>query len=198
MAEKNIYHRLLDSKKALLGVKWEKDQSNPMFRSVSIDQMKQHIEKAQTTAGIVAVGPFIDVEWKNVEGQKTTWWYVSGTLRYVNVDNPADVVEYESYGEANDNGDKGLNKAITAFWKNHYKVLYNIAERGDDVDSYYDVSPFKAPSKAVLVSPPRSRPAEEKDPFEGFLPADGWVEKPKPGVTVKPRKDPFFHKEVKE
>lgn len=195
MAEKrNIHQRLLESKRTLLGVKWEKDLGNAQFRSVSIDTMKQHVERAQVEAGIVAVGPDVTVEVTDVPrgtGQSPMrQWYVEGTMSYVNVDDPTDTVAYHSYGEAADVGDKGLNKALTGFWKNHYKVLYNIAERDDDVDSYAEVPGTAATPARAEIPRDNGVPA-----WAEGVPEEQWVKPPKragkPGVRAA-KADAFF------
>lgn len=53
----------------------------------------------------------------------------------VNGDNPSDKFESPWLSEANDYGDKGVNKAITAGTKYFIMRLFNISEKGDDPDA---------------------------------------------------------------
>ena len=137
---KNIYQRCLEAKKTLAANPWRLENQNTMFKTISIDQMKEAIEKAHVEHGIIVqMGEVVEFTRERV-GEKGNLYNYKGVVKFlwVNPDNPADKREVVSIGEAMDTGDKGVSKFCTNALKNMYKIEYNIAERGDDIDEVAD------------------------------------------------------------
>ena len=134
----NVYQRMNRVYKIIGSQEWVKSMENNQFKSIPIDAMRKGVREACAEAGLVHVGPKdLDYERISTDG-KTTFRYV-GTCKfeYINIDNPEERIEFETMGEAMDNGDKCVGKFITNLIKNHYKAAFDIGEQGkDDVDSY--------------------------------------------------------------
>lgn len=139
----NAFQRMQVACSIIDGQKWVKDLSNAQYKSIPVDAMRAGVRKACVQAGLVHTGPddlVIDRERSN-DG-RTVRFYATCTFHYYNVDNPADIISFESAGEAMDNGDKGTGKAITNLIKNHYKAAFDIGEQDDgdseqdDIDTY--------------------------------------------------------------
>lgn len=132
----NVYQRFSLACRIIDSQEWVKDQSNAQYKSIPIDAMRAGVRKACFKAGIIHIGPK-DLDYEvEIDGKTFRW---RGTCRfvYVNVDRPDERIEFESLGEAMDNGDKGAGKLVTNLIKNHYKSVFDIGEQGrDDVDSY--------------------------------------------------------------
>ena len=118
------------------GMEWVKDMSNTQYKSVPIDKMRAGVRKACIMAGLVHLGPE-NIEIERDRTDRTFRLTATCTFRYINIDNPEEVIVCESVGEAMDNGDKGTAKVVSNLIKNHYKAQFDIGEQGkDDIDSY--------------------------------------------------------------
>lgn len=142
-APPNAFQRMQTACSIIDGQKWVKDLSNAQYKSIPVDAMRAGVRKACVQAGLVHTGPddlVIDRE-RSSDG-RTVRFYATCTFHYFNVDNPADVISFESAGEAMDNGDKGTGKVVTNLIKNHYKAAFDIGEQDDgdseqdDIDTY--------------------------------------------------------------
>lgn len=141
-APPNAFQRMQIACSIIDGQKWVKDLSNAQYKSIPVDSMRAGVRKACVQAGLVHTGPddlVIDRE-RSSDG-RTVRFYATCTFHYYNVDNPADVISFESAGEAMDNGDKGTGKVVTNLIKNHYKSAFDIGEQDendepDDIDTY--------------------------------------------------------------
>lgn len=133
----NVYARFSQACKLIGSQEWVLNMENRQYKSIPIDDMRAGVRKACAEAGIVHVGP-IDTEYtREVVDGRTFRYYGSCKFRYVSTENPEEFIEFESAGEAMDNGDKGMAKFITNLIKNHYKAAFDIGELGkDDIDSY--------------------------------------------------------------
>jgi len=133
----NVYARFSQACKAIGSQEWVLNMENRQYKSIPIDDMRAGVRKACIEAGIVHVGP-IDTEFnREVLDGRTYRYYGTCKFRYVSTENPEEFIEFESAGEAMDNGDKGVGKFLTNLIKNHYKAAFDIGELGkDDVDSY--------------------------------------------------------------
>ena len=132
----NVYQRLCEVAKAIGSQEWAKSQKNTAYASVPIDAMRGAVREACAKNGLVHVGPY-DIEVERSRVERTTYLTGFCRFRYVNAEKPEESVEYESIGEAMDNGDKGTGKLMSNLIKNHYKAAFDIGEQGkDDVDSY--------------------------------------------------------------
>ena len=133
----NVYQRMNRIYKIIGSQEWVKSMENNQFKSIPIDAMRKGVREACAEAGLIHVGPK-DLEYERISTDGRTFRYV-GTCKfeYINIDNPEERIEFETMGEAMDNGDKCVGKFITNLIKNHYKAAFDIGEQGkDDVDSY--------------------------------------------------------------
>lgn len=132
----NVYQKLCEVAKAIGSQEWAKSQKNTAYASVPIDAMRGAVREACAKNGLVHVGPY-DIQVERFRVERTTYLTGFCRFRYVNAEKPEESVEYESIGEAMDNGDKGTGKLETNLIKNHYKAAFDIGEQGkDDIDSY--------------------------------------------------------------
>lgn len=133
----NVYQRMNQVYKIIGSQAWVKSMENNQFKSIPIDAMRKGVREACAEAGLVHIGPK-DLDYQLINTDGRTYRYV-GTCKfeYINIDNPEERIEFETMGEAMDNGDKCVGKFITNLIKNHYKAAFDIGEQGkDDVDSY--------------------------------------------------------------
>lgn len=140
MTEKNIFQKRYEAKKLLNEKAWKLENQNTMYKTISIDQMKESIEEAHDKIGIlVQCGEMVDFTVEKM-GEKGNLFKYRALIKFIwiNPDKPEDRCEIVSMGEAMDAGDKGVSKLYTNALKNMYKIEYNIAERGDDIDSVAD------------------------------------------------------------
>lgn len=128
----NIWQRINAVDRMLSDAPWNKDSKNDTYSSVTIDQIREEVAKAESEAGIVvhwceeSVGHF--------EHNGRQLCMIKARLTYVNIDDPEDRVVFVRTGFAQDTGDKGWNKAESIIYKNLYKGLYHIGDREDDPD----------------------------------------------------------------
>lgn len=172
----NVYQRISEMKKLVEEATFTKVRGEGLkYAYLPIDQMKPIVESAMNKVGLyLHRGP---IEWENMRESwvqnsqwgPSTWFHLYGrrTYQWVNVDNPADRSEPQTYdGEAKDNSDKTLNKLSTAILKSFYKEEFNISESPkDDTDNTEDE--LKAEKEA------QRKAAEQKakaDPFFGGAP----------------------------
>ena len=127
-----IWQRINAVDRMLSDAPWNKDSKNDTYSSVTIDQIREEVAKAESEAGIVvhwceeSVGHF--------EHNGRQLCMIKARLTYVNIDDPEDRVVFVRTGFAQDTGDKGWNKAESIIYKNLYKGLYHIGDREDDPD----------------------------------------------------------------
>lgn len=164
MSDLNVYQRMVKACAIIGSQPWVKDMANSQYKSIPIDAMRAGVRSACVEAGLVHVGPCdIDIERIQTPGEKTVRFYASAVFRYINADKPSEVIEYETLGEAMDNGDKGTGKVITNLIKNHYKSAFDIGELGkDDIDSYSNAEIYAEADRIKTAS----RKASAPDPRE--------------------------------
>lgn len=170
---RNVYQRISDMKILVAEATFTKVKGEGLkFSYLPVDQMKPIVEDAMNKVGLYLLrGP---IEWEHMREpwdsnngySSSKWFHLYGrrTFQWVNVDDPADRSEPQTYdGEAKDNSDKTLNKLSTAILKAFYKEEFNISESSkDDTDNTEDE--VKAEKDA------QRRAAEQKakaDPFFG-------------------------------
>lgn len=163
----NVYQRMQTACSIIDGQAWVKDLSNSQYKSIPIDAMRAGVRKACVQAGLVHTGPddlIIDRE-RSSDG-RTVRFYATCKFHYINADNPTEVIEYESAGEAMDNGDKGTGKAITNLIKNHYKSAFDIGEQEDqskdDVDSYSNGQYHRKVAEQEIVEKKAAQDKQQK------------------------------------
>ena len=133
----NVYQRMSKACKIIGSQAWVKSMENNQYKSIPIDDMRKGVREACVEAGLVHIGP-INIQYERTTKDDRTYKIVGTcSFQYINIDNPEEYIEYESMGEAMDNGDKCVGKFVTNLIKNHYKAAFDIGEQGkDDVDSY--------------------------------------------------------------
>ena len=171
---RNVYQRISEMKILVSEATFTKVKGEGLkFAYLPVDQMKPIVEDAMNKSGLYLLrGP---IEWEQMRepwdsGYNTSkgfHLYGRRSFAWVNVDNPADRSEPQTYdGEAKDNSDKTLNKLSTAILKAFYKEEFNISESSkDDTDNTEDEV------KAEKVA--QKKAAEQKvrnDPFFGGAP----------------------------
>ena len=156
----NVYQRMNQVYKIIGSQAWVKSMENNQFKSIPIDAMRKGVREACAEAGLVHIGPK-DLDYQLINTDGRTYRYV-GTCKfeYINIDNPEERIEFETMGEAMDNGDKCVGKFITNLIKNHYKAAFDIGEQGkDDVDSYSNEEYYEADARI------KERQAKTEDRF---------------------------------
>lgn len=142
----NAYQRMLVACSIIDGQPWVKDLSNSQYKSIPVDAMRAGVRKACVQAGLVHTGPDdLRIERERSADGRTVRFYATCSFHYYNVDDPEDVISFESAGEAMDNGDKGTGKVVTNLIKNHYKSAFDIGEqedKSDDEDEPEDVDAY--------------------------------------------------------
>ena len=170
---RNVYQRISDMKILVSEATFTKVKGEGLkFSYLPVDQMKPIVEDAMNKVGLYLLRGPIEWEqmrepWDSSNGYSSSKWfhlYGRRTFQWVNIDDPADRSEPQTYdGEAKDNSDKTLNKLSTAILKAFYKEEFNISESSkDDTDNTEDE--VRAEKEA------QRRAAEQKakaDPFFG-------------------------------
>lgn len=123
--ELNIYQRMLAIMADVGYVQKENKTINNQYRFVSHDAVTAKIRVALIRHGVLAVPSIIKRE---RDGNITE---IDIVVKYINVDNPVEIVEAVSSGSGIDKQDKGIGKAMS------YAVKYNLLktfclETGDD------------------------------------------------------------------
>ena len=157
---------------------WVKSMENNQYKSIPIDDMRKGVREACVEAGLVHIGP-INIQYERTTKDDRTYKIVGTcSFQYVNIDNPEEFIEYDSMGEAMDNGDKCVGKFVTNLIKNHYKAAFDIGEQGkDDVDSYSNEQYYETDERIKAKT-------AKQDTF--FKRADS---KPKAATPGDPEKD---------
>ena len=145
MTGPNVYQRMSKACKIIGSQAWVKSMENNQYKSIPIDDMRKGVREACVEAGLIHVGP-INIQYERTTKDDRTYKIVGTcSFQYVNIDNPEEYIEYDSMGEAMDNGDKCVGKFVTNLIKNHYKAAFDIGEQGkDDVDSYSNEQYYEA------------------------------------------------------
>ena len=171
----NVYQRFSMACNIIDGQQWVLDMENRQYKSIPIDKMRAGVRKACVKAGIVHVGPY-DIEYEKSVNDRTVKYTGSCKFRYVNIDNPEEWIEFESIGEANDNGDKGVGKFVTNCIKNHYKAAFDIGEQGkDDIDEYSNEEFDEQTAKLKTEEDGRKKASACKKAIEDWLNDDPLV-----------------------
>ncbi len=163
---RSAYQRLIVAMKVIEGMPFAKDQSNTVYKSVPIDTMRNAVRKACIEAGLVHI--LADIEYEVSSRGATTYYVGKAVMRFVNVDDPEDFVDFPTIGAAMDNGDKHSAKFESNLIKNAYKAIFDIGERGkDDIDSYSNEEIEAEADRIEEIRQRRERRQEavKKDPF---------------------------------
>ncbi len=111
------------------------------YKAVSDTSVTLAVKKAEKNAGIVSIPIKQDLVsneiLKTLDGSKEKITYhaiIKMTTRIVNLEQPSEFVDIESFGQGLDSGDKGLGKASTYARKYALLNAYKIAT-GEDPDA---------------------------------------------------------------
>ena len=182
MSEKNLFQRILDISTDVRSI--EKSMTvgsgNYSYKAVSDLAVTIAVKTAEEKHGVVSIPIRQELVSSEVyrstkketyggkEIEKETFTYVDNikmTVRFINVDDPTEFIDVETYGKGIDTGDKGFGKASTYARKYALLNAYKIAT-GDDPDK--DASPEDGNhGKHVTPEPKQAQPkpvAETKDP----------------------------------
>jgi len=105
------------------------------FDALSIHKMARECEKAAAAHG--ATIDFCVTKWTR-NGNVT---HVEGLLVLTSVDQPEDTYALACLGEAADNGDKGVNKAVSSARKNGLTGMFNLSVGIDVEEEHVDSTP---------------------------------------------------------
>lgn len=142
---KNIYQRVLEVMRDGEYIQKGAKTVNNTYRFVSHDQVTGFIHPLLVKHGIVVIPT---VKSFTQDSNRTV---VCMKVQFVNVDNPTDLIEVESWGYGLDTQDKGPGKAVSYAFK--YAILKMFClETGDDPDN--DV-------KQEYIPPEKAKQAEE-------------------------------------
>lgn len=159
---KNLFQKIQDVSNDVMSI--SKDmvvgQGNYAYKAVSDFDVTLAVKKAEIKHGIISIPVKQDVI--NSEILKTIkkngdegYTFVDTlklTLRIVNIENPSEFIEIESYGKGVDSGDKGLGKASTYARKYALLNAYKIATGEDpDAEKSEDHRSVKTPSERRVV-----------------------------------------------
>lgn len=175
----NIYQRILGVSAEIRNVEKNLNVSTgkSSYKAVADYDVVVAVKAAENKWGVIGIPvrqELIDtqiMEYAGFDGGKKSQFVdiVKMTVRFVNVDNPSEFVEVESFGRGIDNGDKSFGKASTYARKYALLNAYKIAT-GEDPDQVgSEEGHFKKTSAAVTArravrqSPPA--PAEEYKPM---------------------------------
>jgi len=183
MSGKNLFQKILDISTDVRSI--EKNMTvgsgNYSYKAVSDLAVTIAVKTAEEKHGVVSIPirqELVSSEvyrstkketYNGKETEKETFTYVDNikmTVRFINVNDPSEFVDVETYGKGIDTGDKGFGKASTYARKYALLNAYKIAT-GDDPDK--DASPEDGNhGKPVTPEPKQAQQvkpvAETKDP----------------------------------
>ena len=148
---KNIFQRISSIMADLEYLQKEDKKVNGQYRFVSHDKVSGAIHPLLVKHGVVII-PF--VKEMNQEGNRTQ---VKLRLEVFNIDDPNDLIAFETYGYGIDQGDKGPGKAFSYAYKYALLKLFCL-ETGDDPDN--DADAKFAPSKDAEKKPEIINPTQ--------------------------------------
>lgn len=168
MENKNLYQRILNISADVKNI--TKDMvvgsGQYTYKAVSDLAVTLAVKQSEEAHGVVSIPirqELISSEvyrstkkesYNGRETEKETFTYVDNikmTVRFINVDNPSEFIEVETFGKGIDTGDKGFGKASTYARKYALLNAYKIAT-GDDPDK--DASPSDEGSSKVVKAQP--------------------------------------------
>lgn len=162
MNEKNIYQRIqaVSDEVKNISKAMTVGTGNYSYKAVSDTDVTLAVKKAELKHGLVSIpvkqelinSEIIRTVDKDGKDKLTFVDTIKMTLRIVNVDNPSETVEVESFGKGVDSGDKGLGKASTYARKYSLLNAYKIAS-GEDPDAHKSelLTSLKTPSERKVA-----------------------------------------------
>ena len=134
----NLCQRLLAVQKAV-GSYLRKDQQGHQFQYVGSSQVLGVIREAMDENGLIlavsVTGHNLVTKW-SVGDSKEHLTELDIVFTWINVDDPADRMEWHGYGQGLDTGEKGVGKALTYAEKYGLLKFFHIATDKDDPDAF--------------------------------------------------------------
>lgn len=143
----NIYQRMAAVMNDVSYVQKEDKKVNNQYTFVSHDAVTAKIRPALLKHGIM---PVVSVKEHTQDGNRTE---VTIMVRFVNVDQPEDAIEVESFGYGIDPQDKGPGKAVSYAFKYALLKVFCL-ETGDD------------PERDSIEYQPEHKPHRRAAPFD--------------------------------
>ena len=170
----NIFQRLAYAMSLVKGVNKAPKANGMQYRAMAHDDVTQACREPLLSAGIIYHPS------RCVHSQSGNRTEVSMTLRFVNIHNPTDVLETETFGYGVDQQDKGPGKAMSYAVK--YGLLKTLGlETGDDCEK--DNFDFNSADPALPIVSTETQIADAKIALEGCQTvnqlADLWKKIPK-------------------
>jgi len=180
----NIYEKLVEVRKKIPSLSKDQEGAGIRYKYVSSSQVLKEVVAAFNEVGIAHL---VDIQ-KTLVSPHTTkdgksWYFTEIWTRHtlVSAEDPKEKVELSWYGQALDDGEKGVGKAATYDEKYFFMKLFNITTDRDDADTQRGRQGKGAdpPRSYGGVSRPEQNPASagQKNP-----PSAGTPQGPKPGA----------------
>ncbi len=139
MAEKNIYQKLIEVRKAVPGLK--KSNKGFEYSYVSSSQTLTALRKAMDDEGLLLIPQVLSAGVKDhttSKGNHQFFTLLEMKFIWVNADNPEEKICCDWYGQGLDSGEKGVGKALTYAEKYFFLKFFNIPTDKDDPDTDQD------------------------------------------------------------
>lgn len=161
MENLNLFEKIQAVSNEVMNI--EKDMTvgsgNYSYKAVSDTSVTLQVKKAETKHRILSIPikqECVSSETiKRMKGDKESLLYIDNvkmTLRIIDLDNPKDFIDIESFGKGVDNGDKGFGKASTYARKYALLNAYKIATGEDpDAEKNKDIEPVTSDKKRDMV-----------------------------------------------
>jgi hypothetical protein len=132
-----------------------KDQQGHQFQYVGSSQVLGVIREAMDENGLIlsvsVTGHNLVTKW-TVQDSKEHLTELDLVFTWINVDDPADRMEWHGYGQGLDTGEKGVGKALTYAEKYGLLKFFHIATDKDDPDAFQGrVDAAKPPERTIGV-----------------------------------------------
>lgn len=156
----NLFEKIQKVSEAVMNI--EKDMTvgsgKYSYKAVSDQQVTLAVKKAEGDFGLVSIpvkqelisSETIKAKKKNGDEGITYVDNIKMTVRIINIENPEESIDIESFGKGVDSGDKGFGKASTYARKYALLNAYKIAT-GEDPDQ------FKSEEQTVASTPSERR-----------------------------------------
>lgn len=197
----SLYHKINQLRKDLVPLDWAKDKRVVLGRDsypyLPTDKLLRNIAPFVAKNGLdLNIVDDVPVSLPPV-GNKESHWMIRVTFSLIDMDTGLrDVCVV--YGEATDNGDKGLRSAHTMALRQWLLVKFMISDGMDEIISPGDGGTFKpktpeeqeeAKSKVLAMGERPSKPAEKKTAENGMVSASKEKAADTPSEPAKAQKD---------
>lgn len=189
----NLAQRLVSAMGASGQVARSGRRTDQGYKYVAWDDVAETVQTAFAAAGILCLPTVVDsgVESARTSQDKPTWRAsVLVEFRLINADDPADTLTFRWPGQADDSGDKAVQKALTYAAK--YGLMKLLLIAGDDSDetgtvSEHDTTQADAGRAVVAPCPTCGAPLRQRTSARGpFLSCSSYKGKEQPGCGQRP------------